>query len=80
MLCCLASNGAVADNVPKCVNVEYVAGGLAYLVICWLTPSEVVIVHGREVIMYQGHGVNHLHGTSRWHSLLNGATNQLTGS
>lgn len=50
----------------------------AHLVICRLAPPKVIIVHRWEVVMYQGHCVDHLHSTGCRHSLLDGASNQLT--
>lgn len=42
----------------------------SYLMVCWPATSKVIIVHGREVIMDQRHGVHNLHGASGGHSCL----------
>jgi hypothetical protein len=42
---------------------------VTHLVVRGLTPPEVVIVHAGQVVMDEGHGMQHLQGTGCWHGL-----------
>ena len=49
------------------------------LVVCGASTPQVVVIHGRKVVMDQRHGVNHLQRHCRWHGLGSIPTRQLAG-
>jgi len=48
------------------------------LVVCRFSPSQIVIVHTRKIIVNKGHGVNHFQGTRSRDSVFCGSSKQLT--
>ena len=53
---------------------------MATYVVGWLSTTEVVVVHGRKIVMNETHGVNHLQSNGSWHALFLGSTKHLTSS
>ena len=47
--------------------------------VCGLSPSQVVVVHGGQIVMDEGIGVNHFHRAGPWHRLLPCAARRVAG-
>ena len=73
-----------SSDVLKRVTQQRVTGQnrhllSVHLVIRRLAAAKVVVIHARQIVVDQRHGVNHLEGDRRWHGMLRIATRQFTG-
>lgn len=68
VLQCGCAKCAPSNHFMSFLNPHLVVGGAP--------PPEVVIVHGRQVVVDEAHGVDHLHGTRSGHGLLQVAWQQ----
>ncbi len=48
----------------KAVTREYSNGFAIDAVVCWATPTEIIVVHAGEIVVNQGVGVNAFDGAS----------------
>ena len=45
----------------------------------WLSSTKIVIVHGRQVVVDEGHGVDHFEGDGRGHGDFGGTAKHFAG-
>jgi hypothetical protein len=50
-----------------------------YLVVCGLPAPQIVVVHARQVVVDERHGVDHFRSNGARQALLEGAAKHLTG-